>query len=345
MAAITLRNVAELADVSIGTASQALNNHPSVSPETRARVVDAAMTLGYKFKVGQPGSQASSEQLSVVGMLVKHDVGTPAMLNPFHMAIQAGIEAECRGRQIGLMLSAVEVDASNRPLAWPAMISNRQIEGLILLGTFLDNTTNLLRRVFEGPIVLIDSYAPRLPFDSIVTDNLGGAQQAIDHLVGLGHRHIGLVGANPASPPSILERRAGYERALRSHGIEELYIEDSMLSQPDGYEATRRLLARAPQVSAIFACNDITAFGVLDAARELGRNVPDDLSIIGFDNIESAKDQRPALTTIQVFKGWMGALGLRRLLERAEAPDLPKTTTTLATQLIERVSTQSVQQA
>jgi LacI family transcriptional regulator len=337
---VTLRKVAELAEVSIGTASQALNNHPGVSPETRVRVMDAATALGYKIKISRPAQVVANGQVSVVGMLTKHDIGTPVTINDFYCYVQAGVERECRERNVSLMYANIEVDESNRPVQWPAMISNRQVDGLILIGAFID-TVDFVKRQIDIPIVLVDSYAPQLAFDSIVTDNIGGATLAMNHLIELGHRHIGLVGANDHSPPSILERREGYIRTLQHAGIAERYIEESVLSQPGGYEATLRLLRRSPQITGLFACNDLTALGALDAIRELGLRVPEDISIIGFDNIDLAKDNRPALSTIHIHKTWLGTMGLRRLIERAQDPDQPTTTTMLATQLIVRDSTRA----
>lgn len=339
MATITLRHVAELADVSIGTASQALNNHPSVAPETRARVRDAASSLGYRVRTPLTLEEEKAATLSVIGMLTKHDVGFPEGVNSFYFHIQAGIEQICREQHISLMYANVEVDASNRPVSWPAMINNRQINGLILAGTFLDGAVDALRQRMNIPIVLVDSYAAGSAFDSIVTNNVAGAISAVEHLLALGHRQIGLVGANPQSPPSIRERREGYIQALQAAGIAVSHIEESALSQEGGYLATHALLRRAPEVTAIFACNDLTALGVCDAAHEVGRQIPRDLSVIGFDDIDTAKNHRPPLTTVHVHKEWMGVLSVRRLLERHREPHAPTTTTTLATRLVVRAST------
>ncbi|MCU0490366.1 MAG: LacI family transcriptional regulator [Chloroflexaceae bacterium] len=337
MATVTLRQVAELADVSIGTASQALNNHPGVAPETRVRVMDAASSLGYRLRHPTPQPEERTAALSVIGMLTKHDAGLPVAVNSFYFHIQAGIEQACREQQISLMYANVEVDTSNRPLSWPAMVNNRQINGLILAGTFLDGAVDGLQQQLGVPIVLVDSYAAGSAFDSIVTDNVGGATAAVQHLLALGHRHIGLVGANPASPPSIRERREGYVRALGAVGAT-AYIEESALSQEGGYLATLALLRRAPEVTAIFACNDLTALGVCDAAYESGRQVPQDLSVVGFDDIDTARNHRPPLTTMHVHKSWMGVLSVRKLLERHHDPHAPTTTTTLSTRLMVRKS-------
>lgn len=333
----TLRQVAELAGVSVGTASQALNNRASVAPETRARVMDAAVALGYHVRTPPP--IPGSNTISVVGLLTKHDAGTPIALNVFYFHIQAGIERECRERRISLMYANVEVDESNRPLNWPAMVGNRQVDGLILLGAYLDQSVSDLTRQLDVPIVLVDGYTRHEPLDSVLIDNAGGATTAMEHLLGLGHRRIGLIGSHRQSSPGVKGRRLAYLNTLRARGINEAFIEDSGLTYQQGFDAGLRLLQRAPEITAIFACNDLSALGAIDAATELGIQVPSQVSVIGFDNIDQAKDHRPPLTTIHVHKTWMGTIGLRRLLERAREPQMPKTTTTIATQLLIRQST------
>lgn len=332
----TLRDVAKLAGVSIGTASQALNNRPNVLPETRERVLKAAQSLRY----ANPGNHVERRPLvSTIGMLTKHDYGPPPESNVFFSHVQAGVEMECRARKINLMFSAIEVDQSNRPVEWPRMIDDRQIDGLLLIGANIDAVAHGLRRKLGTPIVLVDSYAPGYHFDSVLIDNIGGAMQAVNHLIDCGHQHIGLIGTNPASPPDILERREGYRRALRARGIEREYIEDSRMEQGDGYRATRHLLRNTPQVSAVFVANDDTALGVMNAARDLGLRVPGDLAIVGFDDVDLAREMHPALTTVHVHKTWLGRLAVQRLIERAQYPDQPRIAVTVATHLVEREST------
>ena len=319
----------------MGTASQALNNRGSVAAETRARVVDAAQTLGYSTR--QPSKTAQPE-LDVIGMLVKHDFGCAPDTVCFFTHIQAGIENECRRHGISLMIANIEVDASNHPLFWPAMLTEERIQGLLLIGAFIDDTVGFLQRRLDMPIVLIDSYAPKMPFDSIVIDNAMGTRSAVDYLLAHGHRHIGLIATHPKSPPSVLERRQTYLQVMREHGLPECYVEDSYSSQESGYSACKALLERAPEVTAIFAAADIAAIGALNAARDLGLNVPDGFSVIGFDNIDVASIVTPALTTVHVHKTWMGALGVQQVLQRASEPVRPRVSITVATTLIERDS-------
>lgn len=334
--AIRLQDVADLAGVSMGTASQALNHRPNVAPATRARVIDAARTLGYPVKPAP--DKLALPQLEVVGMLIKHDFGLEHNVNPFYSHIQAGVERECRNHNISLMYGNIEVDASNHPVAWPPMLSEERIDGLLLVGTFIADTLGIFKRRLGMPIVLVDSYAPTLPLDSILIDNRHGFADAVNYLVDQGHRRIGLVGANSKSPPSVLERKDAFVQTLGEHGLSTAYIEDSYLETNSGYEATRRLLARAPEVTAILVCADIVAIGVISAARSMGRVVPQDLSVMGFDNIDMASVITPALTTVHVHKTWMGVLGVRQLLQRAEEPSHPKVTISVSTHLVERDS-------
>jgi LacI family transcriptional regulator len=332
---VTLRDVAKLANVSVGTASQALNNRPQVAPETRARVVDAARILGYPIKE----TTINSTELKVIGLLTKHDMNLPVEINPFYSHIQAGVETECRRRQISLMYANIEVDSSNHPIMWPTMIRDQHVDGLILAGTFIEETVDLFQRRIDVPIVLVDSYAPNLPFDSVVIDNTPAAMTAVEYLIAQGHRKIGLIGWSNESPPSIQERKVGYCRTLEKHGIEDVIIEPSTVKvREEGYKALRRLLARRPDVTAVFACNDLVALGVYSAARGMNLDVPGDLSVMGFDDIDLAREITPALTTTHVHKTWLGAISVRQLIERASTPAQPKVTVTVSTQLIVRES-------
>jgi len=236
------------------------------------------------------------------------------------------------------MFASVEVDPSNRPLMWPVMINEPRVDGLILAGTLLETAVDFLGRRRDIPVVLIDGYAPALNYDNIIIDNAGGAAKLVNHLVMCGHTHIGMVGFNSQSPLSVRERYESYVRTLQAHGIQQSYIEESGLSRESGYEATRRLLKRAPQITAIFACNDLVAVGAIHGIRSLGLEAPRDVSVVGFDDIDLAADVAPALTTVRVHKLWLGSLAVRQLIARIQNPDQPQLTITLSTQLVLRDS-------
>jgi DNA-binding LacI/PurR family transcriptional regulator len=331
---VKLNDVARLAGVSLGTASQALNGRSSVSEETKARVLEAAIALGY---LKDPIKTLHAQEISVVGMLTKHDVNLATTVSAFYSHVQAGVEQACRDYGLSLMVSAIEVDRQNRPVMLPSMIKEQHPDALLFVGTFLDDTIDAIYKDLEIPIVLIDSYAPHLPYDSVLTDNRQGTRLAVDYFVEHGHQHIGIVGSHEKSPPSILERRAGYLEAVERYGLK-AYVEDSDLLKATGYAGTKSLLGRSPEITAIFACNDEVATGVIQALRDLGKRIPHDVSVIGFDNVDYAAELYPPLTTIHVHKTWMGRLGVRMLVERAKYPNQPQITSSLATQLVERQS-------
>lgn len=336
----TIRDVARQAGVSLGTASNVLNNKGNVSAEVRNRVLSAVNALGYRHPVRQ--AMPARVPLSVLGVIVKRDPQPAPITNPFYSHVIAGIDRECQRQNLHLMYANVDVDEFNRPSVLPPMLLERQVDGVIMVGTFLEDTILHVGRRINMPVVLVDGYAPGSPYDSIVSDNLMGAYHAVQHLIEQGHMHIGLIGSTPESYPSIRERRKGYVKALRAAGIgaENEYIEDGPLTRAGGYNATVALLQRAPEVTAIFACNDEVAIGAMNAAREMGREIPVNLSVIGFDDIDLAQEITPALTTVHVDKVLMGVLAVRHLRDRAENPGRPALTTTLGTTLILRESVQ-----
>jgi LacI family transcriptional regulator len=329
----TLKEIAAIAGVSIGTVSSALNNRPTVAAETRARVIDVALSLGYDLK--SKTSKPCHPALDVIGLLIKHDVGEVWESNPFYSRVQLGVTNTCAQNEISLMVANIEVDTSNRPVSWPAMINEQRIDGLIMAGAFIDDTVRIIKRKSDIPVVLVDSYAPCLNCDSVVTDNRGGAEKALQFLIDKGHTRIGLAGWNPLSPPSIHQRKQGYDQILAKHNLKPFIVETKLFRE-GGEAAVRELISHHQGVTAIFCCNDETAIGVMNAARVMGLRIPVDLSVIGFDNIDLAGETRPALSTVHVHKSWMGTLGVQALIERTRNPEQPRVTTVLSTDLIIR---------
>jgi len=336
----TLRDVAKMAGVSLGTASQALSNKPGVAAATRARVLKVAADLGYQQQIRL--SSPVTTHLSTVGLLMRRNADEPLPINPFYSYVLAGAERECQRQHLSLMYANLEVDEHNRALNWPPMLLDQRLDGILVVGAFLEDTILQISQQSSCLMVLVDGYAPGHSHDSIVTDNVNGAYSAVKYLINQGHSCIGLVGSIPDAYPSIRERRKGYTRALKEHGISQSYIEDSALTREAGYEATLRLLQRAPEVTAIFGCNDDVAVGAMNAANDLGLHVPDQLSIVGFDDIDLAQEVTPPLTTVHVDKTLMGVLAVRHLRDRAENPQRPALTTVLSTQLIVRESVRSL---
>jgi LacI family transcriptional regulator len=218
------------------------------------------------------------------------------------------------------------------------MLLEDDLDGLLLVGAFVDATIGRLVERHNTPVVLVDAYAAEHIYDSVVSDNFRGAHEAVSYLIECGHRHIGLVGSLPTTYPSIEERRRGYLRALREHGIAPPYFADSHIPPDQAAEATADLLRRFPRITALFCCNDALAIAVMQAAQALGRAVPGDLSIVGFDDIDLAAHVTPALTTMRVDKLSMGRLAVQLLVNRATFPATGRVTTVLRPALVKRRS-------
>jgi LacI family transcriptional regulator len=320
----SLRDVAQAAGVSLGTASRALNNKSNVLPSTRALVLKAAADIGYKLQIRMPTTVAS--KISTIGVVVKRDPGELPRLDPFNYAVLCGIEDECE--RLGLNL----------------MYASEDIDGLVIVGVAFRDSSATSRIPRQIPVVLVDAFAAGMECDTVNTDNLRGAYDAVKYLIDHGHLRIGLIGSCVKGPehPSIRERRHGYLKALSEYGINGDYIEDSLLQAESAFNATLNLMERAPDVTAIFACNDDVAVSAIRALHEMGRRVPDDVSVIGFDDKAVEPSPPLPLTTVKVEKDLMGALAVRQLYERAMYRDRPPITTIIGTRLVVRDTVTSV---
>lgn len=339
---VTLAEVAELANVAVGTASEALNRKAGISVATRQRVLTAARELGYdqRFAPDEP----RGTMLRSVGV-IKHEQHDYPGFDPFYFPVVAGIERRCQGDGLTMTYATCEVDAANRMTRLPATLPGSRVDGLIIVGAFLPRPFAREMNSLPYPVVLVDGYAEGTRFDRILTNNVDGACEAVSYLIHNGHQHIGLVGSCEECYPSIRERREGYLCALQRNSIADQYIEDGPLNRQAAHEATLRLLERAPHLTALFVVNDNAAFGAIAAARSLGYDVPERLSVVGFDDILFAADMTPPLTTMRIDKTRMGELAVQMLTYRAANRDAPVLTWTLDTTLVERKSVKSVRAA
>lgn len=326
---VTLNDVAAEAGVSAAAASIALRGRSGVAPATRQRVADAAAHLGYRSRT----SSSREEQLTI-GLLMKarrHEIDST---NAFYGPVMAGISAAAAALGIDVRLDALPVDEHFNPIAVPRLVDSPDVDGLLVLGAYLSDVS--ARMLGGRPLVLVDGYAEsQAQFVTVVTDNLDGAQQATDRLIGLGHRRIVMAGSAPDTFPSILERREGYRRAMAAAGLEPLFV-DGHHDEPSG--VTARLIAeldRVPDITGVIAANDEVAVTILG---ELAPLVPSRLSMIGFDDIDAASKVRPRLDTVAVDKQSMGRLAVAMLVHRVSYPDDPAFTAVQPVRLVVRDS-------
>jgi len=225
------------------------------------------------------------------------------------------------------------------------LVEEDSVDGLLFVGAYLNDALIQVVDRNATSIVLVDAYATSNGYDAILSDNFAGAYQVVTYLIQHGHRHIGLVGGSHAQAyPSIQERRRGYLQALEDNDIATPYLADChIINIEEVTEATTTLLQHHPEITAIFGVNDEVALTVMGLAQELGRQVPDDLSVVGFDNIDLASCVFPPLTTMHVDKLGMGRLAVQLLVNRAEHPDASPVRATLRPRLVERRSVARLQ--
>lgn len=334
---ITLRDIAQESGYSLAAVSLALRNKPGVSEATREHIWQIAETLGYPLKYADEASE--SDKPKNLGLIIKSEPESPPRANPFYARILAGIEDACRHEEINLLYAKIPVDTNNYPVEIPTLLSNDDLNGLLVVGTFInDAVTTQVEEHLQVPVVLVDGYAVREDYDAVVSDNFSGAYAAVKHLIDKGHRHIGMLGGCHSTYPSLRERRRGYEQALLDHDIKETYLTSCVLQPNEAFDDTKKLLEANPQVTAIFGSNDEVSIAAIHAAREIGRQVPKDLSIIGYDDIDFAQYITPPLTTMHVDKVMMGREAVRLLLWRMKYPSAARMTVTIHSPLMERAS-------
>lgn len=347
---VTVRDVAQMAEVSVATVSRVLNNHANVKEEVRQRVLKTAKELGYMVQASGQNSPGNSgglaSQVKEIGFIFYSSCDSNgANGNTFWLSILHGAEREANKSGIKITYHSISELASS-PEILLATINDLRLDGILLVGTADAPVLNVLQRS-QLPIVLVDNYIPKASVDAVLSDNFEGAKQAVDYLIEQGHTKIAFIGGQsissvrPTTKIFTIERRAaGYRTALLEAGLiltPDLY-ESGDLAPEGGYAACKRLLDKKAKFTALFCANDATAIGALKALREAQLDVPRDISVVGFDNISMAEHYHPALTTINVNKEGMGAVAVKTLLARVADPTIVNATIMLEVELVKRES-------
>jgi LacI family transcriptional regulator len=306
-----IRHVAERAGVSVTTVSHALNGTRFVSEQARAKVQEASNALGYV--PSEVARWLKHNTTRTLGMLV------PNNSNPYFAEIIRGVERRCHAAGYSLLLCNSD-DDGERQADHLRVLAERRIDGLVLVGAGDDAQIAAGCAGLRIPLVLVDREIDSIAADLVEVDHAAGGDMATAHLLSLGHRRVACIGGPARLRPS-QQREAGWRRALARAGIEPraAELERGAFDAPGGAEAMTRLLNSRKPPTAVFVCNDLMAIGALHAAHEAGVRVPEDLSVIGFDDIELAAYTRPPLTTIAQPKEAIGIGAAEMLLERLRA--------------------------
>ncbi|MEO6943140.1 MAG: LacI family DNA-binding transcriptional regulator [Lacisediminihabitans sp.] len=328
---ITIRDVAEAAGVSVATVSRvanaSANNYP-VRPQTRERVLEVISRLGYR-----PNDNARGLLLKRSGLI---GIVVPDISNPYYPEVARGIEDVAHAHGYKLMFCSTD-RLADRASAYIEALLLKRVDGLVIVGGGDEiQLSEATVATYDTKVVFIGR--PSASFSTVRIDNTGAARDATNHLLALGHQRVGFISAG-ASSNTVNERRRGYIAALKASGlsIDEDLIVDGDFTEAVGYSAAKRLLTLQHPPTAIFASNDRMALGAMAAIVDLGLTVPDDVALVGFDDVPMSGYLRPALTTVSVAAVELGVRAMEILLKDIES-NVGRRRARVATHLVVRDS-------
>ncbi|HEY8718199.1 LacI family DNA-binding transcriptional regulator [Pengzhenrongella sp.] len=307
----TLEDVARDAGVSLSAASKVIRGAYGVSPEMASKVTSAVERLGYRPNTGARAMRGRSYTIGVVAL---------ELSSPFRAEVAQAISAELVHTPFQDIIVTGDTSAGRQKRIIEALL-DRQVDGLVLVAPWLD-VSWIQKVASQVPVVAVALHGDPQNFDTVVDDDRLGAELVVDHLSSLGHQRIAHTSMPPAPTGggfvlSHTARAEGYVQAMERRGLRPDVVE-TFYSEEGGYRAGVEALSRADRPTAIFAGADIAALGVLRAAEELGLRVPEDLSVVGYDNIYVSTIKRVSLTTVDQSGQLTGAASARLLLERIE---------------------------
>jgi DNA-binding LacI/PurR family transcriptional regulator len=334
MATLTIEQIAELADVSRSTVSRVLNNHPSVRPAVRDRILQVINENGYAPQAA--ARSLASRRTNVIGLVIPRSAAV-IFSDPFFPHVIQGINEACTNRGYFLMLSMVTADLE--PGFYNRIVRSRHFDGVIMLSSDLDDPILPLLMKDRTPLVLVGRHPYFTDLTWVDVENREGAREAVKHLINLGHQRIGMI-AGQLQMAAALDRRDGYKQALLEAAlpiIPELMVEGGF-TQQGGYQAMTRLINLPQRPTAVFVASDTMSIGALRAIHEADLSVPRDIALVSFDDLPVASFATPPLTTMRQPIFEMGCAAAELLIARLESQDITRIQRRIPTTLIVRQS-------
>ncbi|WAA13166.1 substrate-binding domain-containing protein [Fervidibacillus halotolerans] len=329
---VTMQDIADKLNISKNSVSQALRGKEGVSEETRRLVIKTAKEMGYTY-VGQQKSNPQPKRTGSIG-LIASDVAFS--LKNFFGEIFLSIEREVAAKGKYLHIQSINKEQKEK-LILPPFIEQKKVDGILIISHI---SNKYIQKVLDTgiPTVLVDHHHPNLEADAILTNNRFGAYLAVQHLIELGHRDIAFVGKIDYSP-SYEERYEGYLLALKEYGIEprEEFIFQNAIEEEEKVAGYVRSLKNQP--TAWFCVNDGFGFFVLSALKQLGMEIPKDVSVCSYDNGQLSQLSSPKTTTVDIDLNLYGKRAVDMLFWRMENPNEPIQELLLTSKLIVREST------
>jgi LacI family transcriptional regulator len=336
---VTIRQLARLSGVSVGTVSRALNGYTDVSPATRETIMRLAEELDY---TPQAAARTLVTQRShIIGVILETGEGHPDVQHPFFHEVLAGLKERVGAAGFDLLLFASEHPGNGFGAhTYLKRARHHHVDGVVLMGVDTESVEVSRLSRSELPCVGVDLELDGPLASYVISDNIGGAAQAVRHLHELGHRRIATITGLMDRRPGI-DRLRGYRDELKELGLafRDEYVAYGDFYVESGRAAMAQLLALDEPPTAVFAASDLMAIGAISAAREAGVRVPDDLSVVGFDDIQLAPQVQPPLTTVRQDKAGLGRAAGEALLARVDLQPDPPVATVLPIALVVRGST------
>ncbi len=330
---VTMEDIAERADVSINTVSRALNDKPDVNDQTKKEILQIADELNYQPNRFAQGLRAS--KTSTLGVIVAD------IMNPFFSALLKGVEKAAREEGYSIIVQDTDEKYENEQSAIQTTLAE-QVDGLLITPVQTNKQTIIDLKQSGLPFVLLGRHFNDLDTHYVVTDDVEGAYSAVNYLIDHGHESIGLVNGPPYISSS-QERHKGYRRSMEEHGlpVNDAFIFKDTVTMEEGYDTGKKLISISPRPSAVLCYSDFVAMGVIKAARDTGLSIPEDLAVVGYDDISFATCLEVPLTTVRIPKKELGrkAFWVLRDLINGDDSEQELKQVKLCTELIKRKST------
>ena len=332
-AKVSIKKLSEVTGFSPATISNALNNKRGVKKETVAEILRVAKEMGY----------ISEDRITKIRFVIFKKNGKVIDDTPFFPLLIDGVESECK--RLGYEMSICNLDQRDEDyeeqVRW---LINDITSGIIFLGTELMENDIDIYRSTKCPFLIFDCFESDMQFDGVLINNADSARVATKYLIDKGHKKIGYLRGDYRIK-AFRSRAVGYARAMNNHGldVDRKYTFTLDTTMEGAYEDMKKVLKRQPKLpAAFFADNDMIALGAVKALQEYGYKVPEQVSIIGFDDLPFCEITTPRLTTIRVSKQEMGMTAVRRIHEMIKNPGRSKLKISVCTEFVERESVREI---